>query len=121
MKKLVFTIIFTISIVFSQTLSANQTKGIKVILTFKTKVEHRKKFIAFLNKNIPNVRSFNGCSSVKVYFDNITNEMIITESWVSKEHHNNYIKFISENGVMKRLISFLQKEPTIKYYKILDI
>lgn len=121
MKKTAIVSIFLLLMVFSQNLSAHQQNGIKVILTFKAKVESKNEFIDFLNKNVPNVRAFEGCSSVKIYFDNSTNEMIITENWSSKEHHNKYIKFISENGVMKDLVSYLQKEPSIKYYDILSI
>jgi len=93
----------------------------KVILTFQVKIESKKEFIEFLDKNVPNVRGFDGCNSVNLYFDNETNEMIITENWESKEHHGKYIEFIAKNGVMQDLISYLQKEPTIKYYEILDI
>jgi quinol monooxygenase YgiN len=95
--------------------------GVKVILTLTVKSETIKEFIEFLHENVPNVRAFEGCSSVKLYFDDTTNEMIITEDWMSKEHHGKYIKFISDNGVMKGLIFYLQKEPTIKYFDILDI
>lgn len=98
-----------------------ETIGVKVILTLKAKPETKKEFIEFLHKNVPNVRAFEGCSSVKLYFDDTTNELIITEDWMSKEHHGKYIKFISESGVMNGLISYLQKEPTIKYYEILNI
>lgn len=121
MRKTILAVIFTLLTVLNQNLSANETNGIKVILTFQTKVDTKKEFLDFLNKNIPNVRAFEGCSSVKLYFNDSTNEMIITENWKSNEHHSNYIKFISENGVMKKLASYLQNKPTIKYYDILDI
>lgn len=98
-----------------------ETIGVKVILALKVKSETKKEFIAFLHKNVPNVRNFEGCMSVKLYFDGTTNEMMITEDWMSKEHHGKYIDFISENGVMQDLISYLQNEPTIKYYEILDV
>lgn len=93
----------------------------KVILTLTAKVETQNKFMEFLATNVPNVRAFDGCNSVHLYFDDETNEMIITEEWESKEHHGKYIDFISQNGVMQGLISYLQKEPIIKYYDILDI
>jgi quinol monooxygenase YgiN len=98
-----------------------ETAGVKVILTLKVKSETKKGFIEFLHENVPNVRAFEGCSSVKLYFDDTTNEMIITEDWMSQKHHRKYIEFISGNGVMKGLISYLQKEPIIKYYEVLDL
>ncbi|NQZ22031.1 MAG: hypothetical protein HRT53_08240 [Colwellia sp.] len=75
----------------------------------------------FLDMSIPNVRGFEGNTNVQLYFDATTNEMIITESWASKKAHGKYIKFISENGVMKQLLSYLEKPPTIKYYQPLDV
>jgi quinol monooxygenase YgiN len=98
-----------------------KTIGVKVILTLSVKSDTKKEFLAFLHENVPNVRAFEGCSSVKLYFDDSTNEMIIAEDWMSKEHHEKYIKFISENGVMKGLISYLQEDPAIKYYEMLNI
>ena len=98
-----------------------KTIGVKVILTLRVKSETKKEFFEFLHENVPNVRAFEGCSSVKLYFEDSTNEMIITEDWMSKEHHGKYIQFISENGVMKGLISYLQEDPAIKYYEILNI
>jgi quinol monooxygenase YgiN len=99
----------------------SNTNGIKVHLNLKAKPESKNEFMEFLHKNVPNVRAFEGCRSVKLYFDDATNEMIISEDWDSKKHHGDYIEFISENGVMKGLISYLQQEPSIKYYNMLNI
>ena len=120
MKKTVL-IIFAIIAIFSQTINAHQHDGIKVVLSFKVKSDTQKEFMKFLEKNVPNVRAFEGCSSVKLYFDESNKEMIITENWLSKEHHGRYIQFISKNGVMEGLISYLDGKPSIKYYEILDI
>lgn len=122
MKKLLLTVsLLLMSIFFSQNLYAIQTNEVKVVLTLKVKNETKKEFIAFLNKNLPNVRAFHGCKNVKLYFNNKSNEMIISENWSSKKDHLKYIKFISQNGVMKELASFLQKKPSIKYYDFLNI
>jgi len=121
MKKTILTTILALFLVLCQNLNAHQTNEVKVILTFQAKAETKKEFLGFLEENVPNVRAFEGCSRVNVYFNNTSNEMIITENWKSKQHHRKYIKAISENGIMKELISYLDKEPTIKYYKILDI
>jgi quinol monooxygenase YgiN len=98
-----------------------KTTRVKVMLMLMVKPESKNEFIGFLHENVPNVRAFEGCCDVKLYFDDTTNEMIISEDWVSKEHHGKYIKFISENGVMENLISFLKDRPSIKYYDILSV
>ena len=118
MKRIILTLLILTSVIFAQNTNNQATK---VILTLSVKVETKKEFMNFLDKNLPNVRSFEGCNQVSLYFDDKTNEMIISENWQSKTHHGKYIEFISKNGVMQSLISFLQKEPSIKYYEALKI
>jgi len=95
--------------------------SIKVVLNLEVTQTNLSEYLEFLKENLPNVRVFQGCKSVKIYFNNQTNEMAINEIWESKESHDNYIKFISQNGIMAKLISFLSTEPNIKYYDILDL
>jgi len=95
--------------------------AIKVVLNLEVEQTTASEYIQFLKQNLPNVRSFKGCESVKVYFNEETSEMAINEIWESKESHHNYIKFISENGVMSELVSYLSNKPNIKYYDILEI
>lgn len=118
MTKIILTLLILSSTIFAQDTNNQATK---VILTLSVKAETKKEFMEFLDKNVPNVRSFEGCTQVKLYFDEETNEMLISENWQSKTHHGKYIEFISKNGVMQSLISFLQKEPSIKYYEALKI
>ncbi len=94
---------------------------IKVVLDMKAKSDLVPKYMKFLEENLPNVRGYEGCESVKVYFNKETKEMAIDEIWASREHHQNYIKFITENGVMGQLISFLEQEPMVRYYDILEL
>ena len=89
------------------------TMAKKVILEFKVKADKVASLMAFLDKNLANVRNFEGCSQVKVYYNPITNQMIFDEMWESVEHHQKYLGFITENGVMAELASFLSTEPEI--------
>ncbi len=95
--------------------------AIKVVLNLNTKENLVQEYKRFLEENLPNVRNYSGCQSVNVFFNTQTNEMSIDEIWSSKEHHSKYIQFISQNGVMAKLASFLSCEPEIKYYDILEL
>jgi len=95
--------------------------AIKVVLNLNVNETKVQEYTQFLKLNLPNVRNFQGCKSVRIYFNKDTNEMAINEIWESKESHHNYIKFISENGVMSELVSYLSNKPNIKYYDILEI
>ncbi|WP_408031623.1 putative quinol monooxygenase [Tenacibaculum xiamenense] len=93
----------------------------KVILEFKVKSEKVKKLMDFLEKNLENVRTFEGCSQVKVYYNTNDKKMIFDEVWKSVVHHQKYLNFITKNGVMEELGSFLEFKPEIKYFDIVNL
>ncbi|WP_420548382.1 putative quinol monooxygenase [Curvivirga sp.] len=70
----------------------------------------------FLEENLPNVRGFKGALNVSVFFNSETNNFLIHEEWLSKADHQEYLKFITENGVMAQLASFFIDTPAINYY-----
>jgi len=92
------------------------TMAKKVVLEFKVKKDKVTSLMEFLDDNLANVRSFAGCSQVKVYYNPITNKMLFDETWESVEHHQRYLGFITQNGVMAELASFLSTEPEIQYF-----
>lgn len=93
----------------------------KVILGFKVEPDKVQPLMAFLEKNLPNVREFDGCSQVAVYFNQETREMIFDELWASVAHHHNYLDAITESGVMAELSTFLASKPEIKYFDLVDL
>lgn len=99
--------------------NAKMTK--KVILEFKVEKNKVKPLMVFLNKNLENVRGFDGCSQVEVYYNPDEDKMIFDEMWESVEQHQKYLGFITENGVMAELASFLASKPEIKYFDIVDL
>jgi len=93
----------------------------KVILEFNVKKDTVKPFMQFLERNLENVRNFDGCSQVEVYYNSLEYRMVIDEIWDSVEHHQKYLEFITKNGVMAELGSFLAVEPEIKYFDFVDL
>lgn len=93
----------------------------KVILELKVKQDNVKSLMEFLEKNLANVRNFEGCSQVEVYYNPDEAKMIFDEMWISVEHHQKYLDFITKNGVMVDLASFLASKPEIKYFDIVDL
>ncbi|MEJ2116959.1 MAG: antibiotic biosynthesis monooxygenase [Alphaproteobacteria bacterium] len=72
--------------------------------------------VPFLQKNLPNTRSFSGSLGVSLFYDQETRNFLISEEWLSREHHQNYIKFVTDNGALSQLASYLEGPPVIKYY-----
>ena len=95
--------------------------SIWVTIEAKVKDGSFEEFLPFLQKNLPNTRGFPGSLIVSLFYDQEARNFLISEEWLSREHHQNYIKFISENGAMNQLVSFLEGPPTIKYYSRLMV
>ena len=95
--------------------------SVRVTLNCEIKSGHVEMLISFLEKNLPNVRSFDGCISVSVYFDKTKSEMLIEEEWLSVAQHQIYMKHIESNNVLSQLASFFESPPVIKYFKKEDI
>lgn len=93
----------------------------KVILEFKVNSSRVKELMTFLENNLENARNFEGCLQVKVYYDPDNENMIFDEVWKSVSHHQKYIHFITENGVMKELVSFLASKPDVKYFNLVEL
>lgn len=95
--------------------------SIRVTLNCKVKPGQFKTLLPFLEKNLPNVRSFHGNTMVKVLFDKENNEMLLDEEWLSVDDHKAYLGFIRENGVLAELAEFVSEPPTIKYFNVVEV
>ena len=95
--------------------------SVRVTLNCQVNPDRVNALIPFLKQNLPNVRGFNGNMKVSVFFDDVSNRMLLEEEWMSVEHHQEYLKFIDGNGVLKELGSFLLASPDIKYFSRLSI
>jgi quinol monooxygenase YgiN len=95
--------------------------SVKVLIKSDTKKSELDSLMPFLEANLPNVRGFSGCLSVTVLLNKESGKMVFDEEWQSIDHHQKYIKFISENGVMAELGSFLKSPPEIEYLERLSI
>lgn len=89
--------------------------SVRVTLNCQVKTEQLEVLLSFLEKNLPNVRGFDGCMGVAVYFDKGSSEMLLEEEWLSIEHHQTYMKHIESNGILGELAEFLSSAPVIKY------
>jgi quinol monooxygenase YgiN len=95
--------------------------SVRVTLSCQVKPEKIEVLLPFLEKNLPNVRGFDGCLGVTIYFDKGSSEMLLEEEWLSIEHHQTYIKHIESNGVLGELAAFLVSAPVIKYLQKVDV
>lgn len=92
-----------------------------VSLSSKVKKGEYARLWPFLETNLPNVRGFAGALGVSIFHDAESDSFLIFEEWLSREHHQRYISFISENGVMAELVAFLDGPPSVQYFEKLPI
>lgn len=90
--------------------------SVRVTLNCVLKAKRNESLMLFLAANLPNVRGFDGCLGVAVYFDDENGEMLLEEEWLSVQKHYAYIKHIEENGVLEQLAAFFETPPSIKYF-----
>ena len=46
--------------------------------------------------------------------------LVLIEQWDSREHHQKYLAWRTETGVMEKLASMLTAPPSIRYFERLD-
>ena len=95
--------------------------SVRVTLNCQVKPGEFNRLLPFLEANLPNVRGFKGCQQVSVLFNEETEQMLLDEQWQSVQHHQDYIAFISDNGVLGQLAAFLTAAPDIRYFSAVDI
>ncbi len=95
--------------------------SVRVMIESKVKEGALEGLKTFLEANLPNVRGFSGCLNVTVLCNEASGDMLFDEEWLSVDHHQTYIQFISDNGVMAELGGFLSAPPTIRYLNRLAI
>lgn len=95
--------------------------SIRVLIGSDIKKSELDRLLPFLTANLPNVRGFPGCLNVTVLLNRESGKMVFDEEWLTADHHQEYIRHITNNGVMDELGSFLESPPDIKYLDRLTV
>ena len=91
------------------------TMSIRAQIVCTVNQEKLAAFMPFLKKNLPNVRSFDGCLRVTVLMNNENGLMVLDEEWLSVDHHQKYMASIDESGILGQLALYLDGPPEIRY------
>lgn len=109
--------LFGSALTVSNAQAAQESKKMVTLqITAKLKPDSLKGLEEFFEKNLPNSRSAKGCRNIVILYDEKKENLLVLEEWLSKEDHQNYVKMISENGVMNTLLTFFDGEPSVQYY-----
>ena len=84
--------------------------SVTVLLEAPVKAEEISNMKSYLAEVFPETREYDGCQGMDVYF-NTENEgnMVMVEHWDSRAHHEKYLAWRTETGVMDKLGAMLAR------------
>lgn len=82
------------------------------------KIDELKSSLAGL---FPGTRAYDGSQGIDAYFNmDDKGNMAILEKWESRGHHEKYLQWRTETGVMEKLGSMLIGPPSLRYFERAD-
>jgi len=92
--------------------------SVMVLLEAPVKPEDVSNMKSYLAELFPETVGYEGCQGIDAYF-NIDREgnMVLVEHWDSRDHHQKYLGWRTETGVMDKLGAMLAGPPSIRYYE----
>ena len=71
----------------------------------------------YMAEILPDAWAYDGCNGVDVYFNmDDPGNMILFEHWDSRAHHEEYVEWRTETGVMAKIGAMLSGPPSIRYF-----
>jgi len=95
--------------------------SVVALLEAPVKPDDVAKMRAFLAEILPDTRAYDGCQGIDVYFNvDDADKMVMIERWDSRAHHEKYLGWRTETGVMDKLGGMLAGPPSIRYFERVD-
>jgi quinol monooxygenase YgiN len=95
--------------------------SVTVLLEATVKPEEVSNMKSYLAEILPDSRKYEGCKGMEVYFNTEDEDnMILLERWDSRQHHEKYLGWRTETGVMDKLGGMLAGPPSIRYFERAD-
>lgn len=91
--------------------------SVMVLLEAPVKADEISNMKSLLAGLLPETRAYDGCQGMDVYFnEDKAGEMVVVERWASRPHHEKYLRWRTETGVMGKLGAMLAGPPSIRYF-----
>ena len=95
--------------------------SVMVLLDLQIKSEEISNMKSILDEILPDTRAYDGCHSFDLYFNtDDTGNMVMVEVWDSRAHHEKYLNWRIETGVMDKVGAMLAEPPSIRYFDKTD-
>jgi quinol monooxygenase YgiN len=95
--------------------------SVLVLVEAPVKSEDVSNMKSYMAEILPGSRAYDGCQAIDVYFN--TEEegnMILVEYWDSRPHHEKYLGWRTETGVMDKIGGMLAGPPRMRYFERAD-
>lgn len=94
--------------------------GTLVILEAIAKAKSVRGLEDFLQRHIPDTRSYDGCQDITAYLNEDGRTIVMVEHWDSKEQYQKYLAWREETGVLADLGAMFDSGPTIRFFDVID-
>jgi len=95
--------------------------GVMVLLEAPVKAEEISNMKSYLAEIFPETRDYDGCRGIDAYFNaEDAGNIVLVEHWDSRAHHQKYLGWRTETGVMDRLGGMLAGPPSLRYFERAD-
>ena len=89
----------------------------QVILDFRAREDSIEDLRSYLHKILPETRGYDGCNNLYL----IQNQddpmaLVVIEQWDTRPKYEKYLAWRTETGVVDELITFLDGEPTFRFF-----
>lgn len=92
--------------------------SVLVLLEAPVKPENVSNIKSYLAELLPDSRAYEGCQAMDVYFNTEDeSNMVMVERWDSRQHHEKYLGWRTETGVMDKIGGMLAGPPNIRYFE----
>ena len=96
--------------------------SVHVLLEVNVKPESVDDMNALMKEIMPDTRAYDGCEGITVQSNaDDPSNVVILEQWQSREHHEKYLAWRTETGVMGKIGAMLTGEPSIRYFNVVDV
>ena len=95
--------------------------SVLVVAEVQVKPEHVSEMKSLLAELLPDTRAYDGCQGIDVHSNTEDpGDMVLIEYWDSRAHHEKYMAWRTETGVMKKVGEMLAGPPVMKYFEKID-
>ena len=89
-----------------------------VLLEARIQPEKISEMKSSMEQILPETRSYDGCQGIDALFNvDEPGSMVLVEQWESRSHHDKYLQWRTETGVMAKLASMLVGAPSMRYFE----